>query len=172
MYFTRNWEFGSALSKHRNFGGGVEPPKPPLGTPLHKRPMPHICYSLNHAITYAWFGENAKLHPKEIGRHGMDMISVTQHWVKWQDFCEHCIKLGVPENDANFLITWGSIRYFRLWPRWDRSWGLRCGGLLHSVNFWCVTDVSERRVGTIFKVQVANWYPSSRVQTRPKPSDF
>ena len=35
MYFTRNWEFGSALSKHRNFGGrGVfEHPKPPLGTP-------------------------------------------------------------------------------------------------------------------------------------------
>jgi hypothetical protein len=22
MYFPRNWEFGSALSKHRNFGGG------------------------------------------------------------------------------------------------------------------------------------------------------
>ena len=28
MYFPRNWEFGYALSKLRNFGG-VEPPKPP-----------------------------------------------------------------------------------------------------------------------------------------------
>jgi len=35
MYFPRNWEFGSALSKLRNFGGGdFEQPKPPLGTPL------------------------------------------------------------------------------------------------------------------------------------------
>jgi hypothetical protein len=30
MYFPRNWEFGSALSKLWNFGGGgVEPPNPP-----------------------------------------------------------------------------------------------------------------------------------------------
>ena len=49
---------------------------------LHKRPMPHIYHSPNHAITYARFGENAKMHPEEIGRHYMDMISVTQHWVK------------------------------------------------------------------------------------------
>jgi hypothetical protein len=36
MYFTRNWEFGSALSKLQNFGVGVEPPPntPVLGTPL------------------------------------------------------------------------------------------------------------------------------------------
>jgi hypothetical protein len=36
VYFPRNWEFGSTLSKIRNFaGGGVfEPPKPPFGTPL------------------------------------------------------------------------------------------------------------------------------------------
>jgi hypothetical protein len=32
MYFPRNWEFGSALSKLLNFGGGegvFEPPNPP-----------------------------------------------------------------------------------------------------------------------------------------------
>ena len=29
MYFPRNWEFGSALSKLRNFGEGFEPPNPP-----------------------------------------------------------------------------------------------------------------------------------------------
>jgi hypothetical protein len=30
MYFPRNWEFGSALSKLQNFGGGgLNPPKPP-----------------------------------------------------------------------------------------------------------------------------------------------
>jgi hypothetical protein len=36
MYFPRNWEFGSALSKLRNNfgGGGFEPPNPPLGTPV------------------------------------------------------------------------------------------------------------------------------------------
>jgi hypothetical protein len=28
MYFTRNWEFDSALLKLRNFGWGVEPPTP------------------------------------------------------------------------------------------------------------------------------------------------
>jgi hypothetical protein len=36
MYFPRNWEFGSALSKLRNFGvggGGLNTPNP-LGTPL------------------------------------------------------------------------------------------------------------------------------------------
>jgi hypothetical protein len=26
MYFPRNWDFGSSLSKLRNFGGGGEPP--------------------------------------------------------------------------------------------------------------------------------------------------
>jgi hypothetical protein len=31
MYIPWNWEFGSALAKPRNFGGGgVEPPKPPI----------------------------------------------------------------------------------------------------------------------------------------------
>jgi hypothetical protein len=37
MYFPRNWNFGSALSKLRNFGGGgrlTPPPQNPLGTPL------------------------------------------------------------------------------------------------------------------------------------------
>jgi hypothetical protein len=35
MYFPRNWEFGSALSKLRNFGGGgLNPPNPSLVTPL------------------------------------------------------------------------------------------------------------------------------------------
>jgi hypothetical protein len=36
IYFPRNWEFGSALSKLQNFGGGgvLEPPNRPLGTPL------------------------------------------------------------------------------------------------------------------------------------------
>jgi hypothetical protein len=33
MYFPRNWEFGSALSKLWNFGG-FEPPNP-LSTPLN-----------------------------------------------------------------------------------------------------------------------------------------
>jgi len=42
---------------------------------LHKRPTPHIYYSPNHAITYAWFGENAKMHPEETGRHSIDMNS-------------------------------------------------------------------------------------------------
>jgi hypothetical protein len=32
MYIPRNWEFGQAFSKLRNFGrGGVEPPKHPPG---------------------------------------------------------------------------------------------------------------------------------------------
>jgi hypothetical protein len=31
MYFPRNWEFGSAFSTlWNNFGGGFEPPKPPV----------------------------------------------------------------------------------------------------------------------------------------------
>jgi hypothetical protein len=35
MYFPRNWEFGSDLSKLRNnFGGVWTPQTPPLGTPL------------------------------------------------------------------------------------------------------------------------------------------
>jgi hypothetical protein len=34
MYIPRNWEFGSALEKLRNFGGNPKPPPPPLGTPL------------------------------------------------------------------------------------------------------------------------------------------
>jgi hypothetical protein len=36
MYFPRNWEFGSALSKLWNFGEGLNPPHP-LGTPLVER---------------------------------------------------------------------------------------------------------------------------------------
>jgi hypothetical protein len=29
MYIPRTWEFGSALAKLRNFGGGLNPPNPP-----------------------------------------------------------------------------------------------------------------------------------------------
>jgi hypothetical protein len=32
MYIPPNWEFGSALAKLRNFGGGLTP----LGTPLRQ----------------------------------------------------------------------------------------------------------------------------------------
>jgi hypothetical protein len=36
IYIPWNWELGSALSKLRNLGGGLEPPQTiPLGTPLH-----------------------------------------------------------------------------------------------------------------------------------------
>jgi hypothetical protein len=34
MYFPRNWEFGSALLKLRNFRGGLNPF--PFGTPLER----------------------------------------------------------------------------------------------------------------------------------------
>jgi hypothetical protein len=34
MYIPRNWEFGSAVSKLRNFGKGEFEPPNPLGTPL------------------------------------------------------------------------------------------------------------------------------------------
>jgi hypothetical protein len=36
MYFSCNWEFGSTLTKLKEFrgGGGLKSPKPPLGTPL------------------------------------------------------------------------------------------------------------------------------------------
>jgi hypothetical protein len=34
MYFPQNWEFGSALSKLRNFGGRGFATPPPPGTPL------------------------------------------------------------------------------------------------------------------------------------------
>jgi hypothetical protein len=39
MYFPRNWEFGSALSKLCNFGAvrGVEPQPPRYATATHKR---------------------------------------------------------------------------------------------------------------------------------------
>jgi hypothetical protein len=42
MYIPRNWEFGQAFSKLRNFGGEVEPPKhpPPLGTPVFNYRQP------------------------------------------------------------------------------------------------------------------------------------
>jgi hypothetical protein len=35
MYIPRNWKFGQAFSKLRNFGGGLNPPNTPLGTPVH-----------------------------------------------------------------------------------------------------------------------------------------
>jgi hypothetical protein len=45
MYFPRNWEFGSAWSKLRTFGGGdVE--HPPFGTPL-VLPLPVINKALH-----------------------------------------------------------------------------------------------------------------------------
>jgi hypothetical protein len=44
MYFPWNWEFGSVLSKLRNFGGGgVETPHPPP----HRTPQPPVARSLN-----------------------------------------------------------------------------------------------------------------------------
>ena len=144
MKFTGHLEgLGEKWNTHKVLVG-----KPEEKT-LHRRPMPHSYYSPNHAINYAWFGKNVKMHPEEIGRHGMDMISVTQHCVKWEAFVNTVTKLRVPENDDNFLITWGSMRYFRLWPPWGRSWGLRCSALLHKVNFWCY-----RRFGTACRYHI------------------
>jgi hypothetical protein len=38
MYFPRNREFESALSKLRNFGGGgLNPSNTPLGTPMRRK---------------------------------------------------------------------------------------------------------------------------------------
>jgi hypothetical protein len=34
MYFPWNWEFGTTLSKLRNFRGGLNPQTTPIGTPL------------------------------------------------------------------------------------------------------------------------------------------
>jgi hypothetical protein len=48
MYFPRNWEFGSALSKLRNFGG-FEPPQTPFGTPLVV--TLHVFRSFEHNYT-------------------------------------------------------------------------------------------------------------------------
>ena len=43
MYFPRNWEFRSALSKLRNFGGGgFEHPKPPPRYATDHKPSNHI----------------------------------------------------------------------------------------------------------------------------------
>ena len=39
MYFPQNWEFGSALSKLRNFGGGLNTPIPP--------PSVRRCFTVN-----------------------------------------------------------------------------------------------------------------------------
>jgi hypothetical protein len=47
MYFPRNWEFGWALSKLRNFGGGFEPPPPPLyATACHHGLRPGVQISM------------------------------------------------------------------------------------------------------------------------------
>jgi hypothetical protein len=50
MYFPLNWEFGSALSKLRNFRVGVWTPPNPLGTPLN-RWIHNICYHNNLLAT-------------------------------------------------------------------------------------------------------------------------
>jgi hypothetical protein len=52
MYFPRNWEFGSALSKLQNFGGGgVEHPNPPS---VRHRTERMIINQKNHKLTGAW----------------------------------------------------------------------------------------------------------------------
>jgi hypothetical protein len=48
MYFPRNWEFGSALSKLRNNFGGVWTPKPP---PPRVRQCSVVC---KHVNMYSW----------------------------------------------------------------------------------------------------------------------
>jgi hypothetical protein len=55
MYFPRNWEFGSALSKLRNFGE-VEPPTP-FGTPLVRviKPCPPYILSQTHSTKHLFF---------------------------------------------------------------------------------------------------------------------
>ena len=44
MYFPWNWEFGSALSKLRNFGGGLNTPNPP---------SVHHCNWANHCLCHS-----------------------------------------------------------------------------------------------------------------------
>jgi hypothetical protein len=56
MYFPRNWEFGSALSKTSEFQGGFELPKPHLGMSLlQKRLVLSTCemlYKERHVYKY------------------------------------------------------------------------------------------------------------------------
>jgi hypothetical protein len=49
MYFPRNWEFGSAFSKHRNFGEGVSTPPPPRYATADKHDT-HSSLSQRHTI--------------------------------------------------------------------------------------------------------------------------
>jgi hypothetical protein len=56
MYFPRNWEFGSALSKFRNFGGGAEPPK-----------LPRYAIGQRHDQTALTPGKRPPTHTQENG---------------------------------------------------------------------------------------------------------
>jgi hypothetical protein len=51
IYFPRTWEFGSALTKLRNFGGGVgfNPRIPRFATGLHYS-LYHIIHKLSYPI--------------------------------------------------------------------------------------------------------------------------
>jgi hypothetical protein len=58
VYILRNWEFGSALSKLRNFREGVEHPNPSaLGTPLSV----DSCFLLNYLNSYGCEGSAVTL---------------------------------------------------------------------------------------------------------------
>jgi hypothetical protein len=67
MYFPRNWEFGSALSKLRNFAGGgrggLNPSNPPLGRPLpcslHGRHAPRLTLRPRQCISTRSVPRNA-----------------------------------------------------------------------------------------------------------------
>jgi hypothetical protein len=48
MYFPRNWEFGSALSKLQNFGGGGLKPQTPLRYATGCHPVAVVQYTFTH----------------------------------------------------------------------------------------------------------------------------
>jgi hypothetical protein len=60
MYFPRNWEFGSALSKLRKFGEGLNTPNPPPPSVLHCTDVHFLDYYITLKMTKSFIGLHVK----------------------------------------------------------------------------------------------------------------
>jgi hypothetical protein len=65
-YIPRNWEFGSALAKLRNFVGGLNPQTPPFGTPLSVNEVrnTHFVFHRGYRFREKWWSPNKKILSK------------------------------------------------------------------------------------------------------------
>ena len=111
-------------------------------------------------------------HCVELTRSSLSVVEIKNAWsfacgclmcLRTRCLIKHLCSFTFSQPDKLTSTDWYQERYenpalwcWRLsWGKraWQLSWGVRCSGMLRSVGWWLVTDVSVQRIDPVFKGQ-------------------